>query len=254
MLLAIDIGNTMTDFLLVEEGKESIYYCVSSRRDLTVEEAIASTSLFFQHNHIPTTSVEGVIISSVVPALTEVYNTLCHSLFHVPPMILGPRLKTGVKIVTDNPKEVGADMIAGAAGAKVKGLLPCIIVDFGTATKVYLVDKTGAFLGCSIAAGIGLQSRSLSSSAALLPEVSPSIPAKILGKNTTDSMNSALTYGNVFMAKALADGVEKEAGYPCKRILTGGFSKYVAPLMGDYDYEPRLLLEGLLDIYRRNRQ
>ena len=252
MLLTIDVGNTMTDFGLFSPERETLYYRIRSRRDLTIEEAVASSSLFFRSKDVDSSFIDGAIISSVVPALTEVYRALCSTLFHLEPKILGPKLKTGLRIVTDNPKEVGADMIAAGVAAKQKYGSPCIVVDFGTATKVFLVDSSGSFAGCTIGAGIGLQAASLSSSAALLPEVSLQIPGKILGKNTVDCMNSALTYGNAYAAMALADGIEKEAGYPCKRILTGGFAGNVASLMEGYVYDPHLILEGLSFIYSRN--
>ncbi len=254
MLLTIDIGNTMTGFQLYEGDTSKYSYRIASKKDMTDSEAISSFSLFLQSESIEKGLVEDAIISSVVPALTGVYQSLCKKLFQVEPKILGPRLKTGVKISTDNPKEVGADLIAAAAGAKQKYGAPCIVADFGTATKVFLLDKEGAFAGCTIGAGIGLQAKSLSTEASLLPEVSLQIPDKILGKNTNDSMNSSLTYGAAFSVRSLADGIEKEAGYPCKRILTGGLSKNVLPLLPEFTYDPSLVCDGLCYIYRRNQK
>ena len=254
MLLTIDVGNTMTDFGLFGSGPEPLYYRILSRRELSADEAIASCTLFLKSKDIDPKGIDGVIISSVVPALTDIYCSLSRDLFSIEPKVLGPKLKTGLRIVTDNPKEVGTDMIAASVGAKSRFGSKTIIVDFGTATKVILLDESGSFAGCTIGAGLGLQGASLSSSAALLPEVSLQIPAKILGKNTIDCMNSALTYGNAFAAKSLADGVEKEVGYACARVLTGGFAHFVAPLMPEYTYIPHLVLEGLCDIYRRNQQ
>lgn len=251
MLLAIDIGNTMTDFGLYGEG-DPLFYRVKSKRDITLEEAIASFELFIKSKDISPKDITGAIIASVVPSLTEIHTGLCRSLFHVEPKTLGPRLRTGLKINTDNPKEVGADMIAASVGAKRLYGSCCLIADMGTANKVILLDKEGAFVGCTIGAGIGLQESSLSSGAALLPEVSLQIPGKILGKNTADCMNSGLTYGNAFVVKSLADGIEKEAGYPCKRILTGGFAHYVKELLPEFEYLPNLVLDGLVDIHRRN--
>ncbi|MCR5349144.1 MAG: type III pantothenate kinase [Bacilli bacterium] len=252
MLLAIDVGNTMTDFGFFGSEGDPLFYRTRSRRDITLQEAKASLTIFIKSIGEKTLPVEGAIIASVVPSLTLIYVALCKELFGVEAKVLGPGLKSGIRIVTDNPKEVGADMIAAAVGAKEEYGDACIICDFGTATKVILLDETGAFAGCTIGAGVGLQAESLSSSAALLPEVSLQIPAKILGKNTNDCMNSALTYGNAFAASALADGIEKEAGYPCKRVLTGGFSSTVAPLLPGYAHDPYLVLKGLASIYRRN--
>lgn len=254
MLLAIDIGNTMTDFGLFPDEGEPLLYRIRSRRDQTYEEAKASFEVYLKSKDMEPSIVHGAIISSVVPALTEIFRRLCSEVFGVEALILGPRLRTGLKISTDNPKEVGADMIAASVGAKQKYGPCCIVVDFGTANKVFLIDKEGAFAGCTIGAGLGLQAASLSANAALLPEVSPQIPGKYLGKNTADSMNSSLTYGNAFAAIALADAIEKETGYPCHRVLTGGFSAYVETLFPGYHYEPSLILDGLRHIYERNQK
>ena len=251
MLLAIDIGNTMTDFGLYGEG-EPFYYRTRSNRNATLEEVTASFSLFLRSKEIPVSDVTDVIISSVVPVLTNLYQDLCRTFFHLEPMVLGPRLKTGLKINTDNPKEVGADMIAASVGAKTRFGSCCLLADLGTATKVFLLDQEGAFAGCTIGAGLGLQADALSASAALLPEVSLQIPKKILGKNTVDCMNSALTYGNAFTVRELVNGIEKEIGYPCARILTGGFAHHVKDLLPEFRYEPHLVLEGLREIHRRN--
>lgn len=252
MLLTIDIGNTMTDFGLNDQGAWLSFYRVFSKKESTVEETSASFSLFLKSKGYETSDIKDVIISSVVPSLTNVYAALCRSLFHCEPRVVGPKLKTGLKIVTDNPKEVGADMVASSVGAKTKYGGACLVADLGTATKIYLLDPSGAFVGCCIGAGIGLKERSLSANAALLPEVSLQIPAKILGTNTTDCMNSSLTYGSAFEVKALCDAIEKEAGYPCKRIVTGGYANFILPLLDGFAYEPNLVHEGLLSIYRRN--
>ncbi|MBQ7250069.1 MAG: type III pantothenate kinase [Bacilli bacterium] len=252
MLLTIDIGNTMTDFGLNDQGAWLHFYRFFSKKESSLEETIASFSLFMKSKDIDPNRIDGAIISSVVPSLTQIYVALCKTLFHCEAKVIGPKLKTGLKIVTDNPKEVGADMVASSVGAKEKFGGACLIADLGTATKIYLLDQSGAFVGCCIGAGIGLKEESLAKNAALLPEVSLQIPAKILGTNTIDCMNSSLTYGSSFEVKALCDAIEKEVGYPCKRILTGGYSSFVSSLLPEFIYEPKLIHEGLLSIYRRN--
>ncbi len=252
MLLTIDIGNTMTDFGLNDQDAWLSFYRIFSKKESSLEEITASFSLFFKSKGYRIEDVHDAIISSVVPSLTQVYVTLCKTLFHCDAKVVGPKLKTGLKIVTDNPKEVGADMVASAVGAKAKYQGCCLVADLGTATKVYLLDPNGAFVGCCIGAGIGLKEKALSTNASLLPEVSLQIPNKILGTNTVDCMNSSLTYGSSFEVKALCDAIEKEVGYPCKRILTGGYAPFVSTLLPEFEYEPHLVHEGLLSIYRRN--
>ncbi len=252
MLLTIDIGNTMTDFGLYDHDAWLSFYRVFSKKESSLEETMASFSLFLKSKGIEASEIRHAIISSVVPSLTQIYLDLCKALFHTDAKVVGPKLKTGLKIVTDNPKEVGADMVASSVGAKAKYGGSCLVADLGTATKIYLLDPSGAFVGCCIGAGIGLQAKALSANAALLPEVSLQIPAKILGTNTIDCMNSSLTFGSSFQVKALCDAIEKEVGYPCKRILTGGYAPFILPLMDEFAYEPHLIHEGLLSTYRRN--
>ena len=251
MLLTIDIGNTMTDFGFFGED-EPLYYRIKSNKNASLEETEASFSLFLQSKGIAKKDVRDAIIGSVVPSLTPVYQQIVKHLFGIEAKLFGPKMKTGVKIVTDNPKEVGADMIAVAVAVKAKYGDSVLVADLGTANKVFLISKEGAFAGCTIGAGIGLQERSLSSSASLLPEVSLQIPPQILGKNTIDCMNSALTYGNAFATRALADAIEKEVGYPCKRVLTGGYASYIKDLLPEFVYEPYLVLDGLAETYRKN--
>ena len=243
MLLAIDIGNTMTDFGRFEGGELAHFHRTHSRADLSVEEACLALSK-------GEGTITDVVLSSVVPALTKTYIDACIACFGIEPRVVKPEADGGLTIRTDNPAEVGADLLAAALGAKAIYDHSVIIADLGTASKVLLLDKDGAFAGCTIGTGIGLQSKSLSGGAALLPEVSPQIPNKILGKNTADCMNSALTYGNAFSIRALAEGIEKEAGYPCKRILTGGYANVVKDLLPEFEYQPHLVLCGLSQIQK----
>ena len=254
MLLTIDIGNTMTDFALFEGEEATHFHRIRTHGVSTDEEVATAFSLFLEAQHLDASKVNGAIISSVVPALTASYEKTCSLLFGIEALVLSPETETGIRIETDNPREVGADMIAAAVGAFDRFGASCIVADCGTANKVFLLDKDGAFAGCVIGAGLGLQLSSLSKDTALLPEISPQIPPQILGKNTPDCMGSGITYGNAFAVKALSDGIEREAGYPCKRILTGGYSAFIAELLPEFAHEPHLIHSGLRGIYLRNKK
>ncbi len=254
MLLAVDVGNTLTDLGLYDGDKLLFQYKTRSDTSKSYEEYLASLTIFLESRKIEAKIVDSGIISSVVPSLESLWKKLFREFFGVRALTIGPKLATGIKIDTDNPKEVGADLICDAAGAVAKGLTPCVIADLGTATKVILVDENGHFAGCTIGTGLAVGLNALVHNTAALPEVGLAIPKKVLGKNTRDSMNSAFTYGTAFEVKGLADAIEKEAGYPCKRVLTGGYSEYVQPLLGDWTYDRTLLLEGLVAIYRRNEK
>ena len=254
MLLTIDIGNTMVDLGLFEGTKLLHSYATATDAKKTKEEYIASLRLFLESIKERPESVDGAILSSVVPPLTPVFEETCASLFHLKPRIVGPGLKTGLPIKTDNPKEVGADMICGAVAAKEEFGPRTLVADMGTATKLYLIDETGSFAGCTIGTGLSLEVNALVERAALLPAISLQTPPKILGKNTPDSMNSAFTYGTSFAISGLADAIEKEAGYPLHRVITGGSSKVVKDLLPSFAYRPNLTLDGLCLLYRRNQK
>ena len=138
-------------------------------------------------------------------------------------------------------------------GAKEKYDYPCIIADLGTASKILLLDKSGTFCSCLIMPGLTLSAESLSNKAALLPEVSLIAPKSILAKNTLSSMNAGITYGHADMILGLINRIEKEIGYPCKHILTGGGAIYVKEILGDsFIYDKNLNLDGLNIIVNKN--
>ena len=252
MLLAVDVGNTLTDLGFYEGDKLLHLYKTRSETSKSYEEYIATLTLFLKSEGIDKKQITGGIFSSVVPSLSEIWKRIFQEYFGVRPFFVGPKLSTGIKIDTDNPKEVGADLICDAVGAKEKYGPRCIICDLGTATKTILLDDKGAFAGCTIGTGLAVGLQALVHNTAVLPEVGLVTPKKVLGKNTVDSMNSAFTYGTAFELRGLADAIEKEAGYPCKRILCGGYSRYVKDLLPDFIYDETLLLDALLTLYKRN--
>ena len=254
MLLAIDIGNTLTDFGFFEGEELKKKFSIRSEANRSHDEIVASFSLLLSQTGIKEKEIHRVIISSVVPSLLTIYRDLSQELFGVSARVVGPGLKTGVRVNVDEPKEVGADLIADSAGALSRFGNCCLIADLGTATKILLIDQSGSFAGCTIGAGLGISLDAMVSKTAALPEISLQIPAKIIGKNTVDCMNSALTYGSAFQIRALSDAIEKEVGYPLRRILTGGYSRYIATLLPEFEHEPDLCLIGLNAIDRRNQK
>ena len=251
MRLCVDIGNTMSEFVFFDEsGQVAKSFKTKSVPQRTYEEWRLSLRLDTKEEGIH--SIQAAIISSVVPSLTHIIEKLILELFGVQAKTLGPGLKTGMRINTDNPKEVGADLIADGVGAFALYGGDCLIADLGTATKLIHINDKGAFEGCSIAPGLGLGLAALVNNTAALPEVSLQIPSKIIGKNTNDSMNSGLLYGCAYGLKAMADGVDKEVGRPLKRILTGGYAEFVKDLLPDFHYEPHLLAKGLFALLVKN--
>lgn len=254
MFLAIDCGNTSTEFGFFEGQTLSHAYRVKVDAKKTSDDYIVALSLFLESRKIDATSVQDILISSVVPSFNETLKEICENLFHLEPFFIGPGFPSGIRINTDNPKEVGSDLIADCAGAKALFLAPAIIVDLGTATKVILMGKDGAFEGCAIAPGMAISLNALVGKAAMLTEIDIKIPEKKLGKNTADSISSALTYGNVYAIRGLADAIEEEAGYPCKRVITGGYSKLIKELLPEFEYVHRLSLHGIKAIFDRKKK
>jgi type III pantothenate kinase len=254
MLLAIDVGNTETDFgVFSEDGTLMLTHNMASDQKRTADEYRLSFRAFLGAYKDEAKEIKRVIISSVVPSLKVVWAGIAEEFFHSRPLIVGPGLKTGVRLNVDNPSEVGGDIVAAAAaGASIYGP-KTFIADLGTASKYILIDEKGAFSGLAIAPGIAISMNALVNMTAALPEVTGAAPKHAIGTNTVDCMNSGIAYGGAYEAEGFADAFEKEAGYPLQRVITGGNSAYVRSLLPDFSYRPHLVLEGLALIERRNR-
>ena len=255
MLLTLDIGNTMAKFVFFgEDGNVLHRYQVKTRPERSKDEYASSFSVFLKSHNLDATPCQGAILSSVVPSLTRVFTPLIAEYFGVQPKVLGPGLKTGVAVRTDNPKEVGGDLIGDAIGAKSLYGDSVIIADLGTATKMVLLNDKGDFEGCTIAPGLELGLQALVENTAALTDVSLTVPPHIIGKNTADSMNAGLLYATAFAIATMAKKIEEEAGYPCKYVLTGGYASYVKELLPGFTYEPDLCAKGLLETLLRNQR
>ena len=254
MFLAVDLGNTSVVFAFFEGNDIVCDYRMKTDSKMTPDDYCVKLSLYLESKHINPELIRDILVSSVVPSLNEAIVFVCETLFHIKPLFIGPGVPSGIRVNTDNPKEVGGDLIADCAGAKALFNEPCLIVDLGTATKLIVMGKDGAFEGCCIAPGVAISLSALVGNAALLGDVDIKIPSKTLGKNTGDSISSALTYGTAYSIKGLADALEKEVGYPLKRVLTGGYARILGPLLPDYHYEPNLTLIGIKAIFERNHR
>ncbi len=252
MIILVDIGNTNI-FIGVYQNQKliSTYRTITDKRKSSDDYAI-NIRVFVEHLHVQE-PVEGAIISSVVPLLTETIQKALYTLYEVKALIVGPKLKSGIPIRMDNPNEVGADLISVSVGAIKKYGYPLLIVDLGTATKIIAIDQQGAFVGGIIMPGIKISMDALVSKTSQLPEVSLIAPKHVIGKNTFDCMNSGAVYGHVEAIKGVARLMEKELGYPCHYVLTGGYGKILYEHIGlDVTYDENLILDGLLHLYFKN--
>ncbi len=253
MLLVIDVGNTNIVYGLFDGQTLVHQFRVESGRGRTADEyAVTLRQLLAMHDIAPG-EVRASIIASVVPSLTEPMTQLVRRAFGHDAKIVGPGIKTGMAILYENPREVGADRIVNAVAAfeKVKGAV--IVVDFGTATTFDCVTPKGEYLGGVIAPGIQISADALFSRAAKLPRVEIALPPKVVGKNTLHSMQSGIVYGYVGLVDGLVDRLRDELGYACDVIATGGLATLIAPLSRTIrEVDDVLTLVGLRILHDRN--
>lgn len=254
MLLTIDIGNTLIDFGIWDNEELTCVYKCRTKPIRSLDEYRSVVELFMMTKHLKEDDVDRALISSVVPHLSPIFRSIVSSLFGVKAKILGPRLKTGMAIKTDNPQEVGADLVADAIGAISLYEKNIFIADLGTANKFIYIDESSSFGGCAIAPGLGMGAMTLSKDTAALPEVNLLAPDHVIGKNTHDSMNAGIIFTNVYAIKGFAESFQKESNKPLKLVLTGGNAIYVKKYLPEFAYEENLLLLGLKEIDKRNKK
>ncbi len=254
MILTIDIGNTSIHMGIFDGPKLLKTWKLQSVRERTCDEYSLLIFGFFRAAHLQLENIDGAIISSVVPPLTPIFQTLCQQLFKVKALILGPGLKTGMPILYENPAEVGADRVAGAVAAYEKFGGPVIIVDLGTATTFDAVSAKGEYLGGAIAPGIQISAEALTVHTAKLPRIELSKPKRVIGRTTVASMHSGIYIGYIGLISHLVNEMKKELGTETKVVATGGFASWIASDVPVIDkVEPYLVLEGLKIIYERNK-
>ncbi len=254
MLLAIDVGNTNI-VLGVFKGKKLIHHWkIQTEKEKTIDEYGVTLLNLFSLSGPEKTEIQSVIISSVVPPLTPIFEDLSKSLFQVKPVVVGPGLKTGMPILYENPLEVGADRVVAAVAAYEKHGGPCIVVDFGTATTFDAVSASGEYLGGAIAPGIQISAEALYLKTAKLPRIEIKKPKKAIGRTTVTSMQSGLYFGYVGLVSKIIEELKGELGEETKVISTGGFAAQISHEITRIDaQEPNLILEGLRIIHERTR-
>src|SRR6202165_3296730 len=265
MLLAIDVGNTNTVLGLYDvssgaarsgggPGALRDSFRVRAEKDRTGDEYGLQIKALFDFAKLDLSQVKDVIISSVVPPMAFPLEQMCSRFFGKKPLFVGPGVKTGMPVLYDNPREVGADRIVNAVAAYERFKQGLIIVDFGTATTFDAVTPKGEYLGGAIAPGIGISMEALFPRASKLPRVAFARPERVVGRNTVSSMQSGLVYGYVGMVDGICVRMKDELGFPVKTVATGGLAPLIANISERIEVVDDLLtLEGLRIIYQRNR-
>lgn len=253
MVLLLDLGNTNLYVGVYHNGSLVKEYRTNSDVNKSSDEYSDIIRAFFIANFLDPSEFKGAILASVIPSLTQVLARMVDKLLNVKCMIVGKSLKSGLSIRIDNPNELGTDLVADSVGGKAKYGYPLLITDMGTATKILAIDKNGNFVGCVIAPGIKVAMMALTKKSAQLMDIDLVAPEKVIGKNSPDSLNSGSIYGNIAMIEGMNRMMEKELGYPCKKVITGGYSNLLKEHIDkEFVHDPTLILEGLYQIYLKN--
>lgn len=254
MILAIDIGNTSIVIGCFEENNIKFTERLSTNHTATALEYAILFKNVLEIYSITPEQIDGGIISSVVPSLTNVIKQAMAKLSHDNILVIGPGIKTGLSILMDNPAQMGADLVVDAVACINEYPLPAAVFDLGTATTISIIDKDKNYTGTIIMPGMEVSLNSLVGKTSQLPRISFDRPKHIIAKNTVESMKSGILYSTASSIDGMIDRIEEEMGQKLTVIATGGLASTVVPLCRrEIILDDDLLLKGLAIIYKKNR-
>ncbi|MGD0779389.1 MAG: type III pantothenate kinase [Dehalococcoidales bacterium] len=255
MLLAFDIANTNIKIGMFDGDKLRATWRISTGVQRMADEYAVMLLNLLKHQGIDFKDIKEGAMSCVVPPLVTTFNELFERYFNIKPLVVGPGVKTGVRIRYPNPREVGADLIANAAAALHLYKPPIIVVALGTATAFAIVSKGGDYLGGVIAPGLGISAEALYTRTAALPRVELAKPKKAIGDNTQTSMQSGLIFGWAGLIEGIVSRIQKELGEKAMVVATGGYADIIAKETKAIDkVNPDLTLIGIKVIHDMNRE
>jgi type III pantothenate kinase len=255
VLLAIDNGNTQTHIGVFDGERLVEHWRLATVREITADELAAGMAGLLGLRGLSLADVDGAIVSSVVPQLDHEYELVSERYLAGTLVLVGPGLKTGMRIRIENPHELGADRLANAVAAYDRTGGACIAVDFGTALNFDIVSSEGDFLGGIFAPGVDISMDALAQRAAKLPKVDLEAPKELIGRSTPAAMQSGIVYGFAGLVDGILSRVREELGDEATAIATGGHAAAIAPFCDQIDEVDDLLtLTGLRLIWERNRE
>lgn len=254
MILAIDIGNTNIVMGIFDGNKILFRERVSTNQTATDLEYAAAINTALNMHGVDKGTIDGAIISSVVPSVTNTFKRAVEKYTGAKVMVVGPGIRTGLSILIDNPAQLGSDLVVDAVAGINEYPVPLIIIDMGTATTLSVVDKNKNYLGGMIMTGMAVSTDALTMRTSQLPKIAFEIPKKVIGTNTVDCMKSGIMYSNACAIDGLIERIEEEIGESCTAVATGGLAGTITPLCRhDIILDDDLLLKGLMIIYNKNK-
>lgn len=255
MLLVIDVGNTNT-VLGIYRGEELVdHWRIETRKGRTADEHGMLLLSLLQTRGISPAEITATVVSCVVPSLLQALDWTAQRYLGHAPMVVGPGIRTGMAILVDNPRELGADRIVNCVAAYEKYKTAMIVVDFGTATTFDCVSKKGEYIGGAIAPGFAISAEALFRETSKLPRVELARPRRVIGKNTIDHMQSGLFYGYAGLVDGLVTRLAAEMGLKPKVVATGGLAGLIAEAATSLEVvDAHLTLDGLRMLWERNQE
>ena len=253
MILAVDIGNTNVVLGCIEGEQILFLERMATDRGATDMEYLVRIRSVLKYRDIDPKNLEGAIICSVVPIVTMNVRPAVEQLTSKTAVVVGPGIKTGLRINIDNPGALGADRVADAVAAVHNYPVPLITIDMGTATTIGVVDETKTFIGGMIVPGVMVSLNALAGGTAQLPQISLDPPKEAIGRNTVDCMRNGIIYHNAAGVDGMIERIEAQLGKKCTVVMTGGLSAVIGPhCKHEMIIDPELLLKGLMILYRKN--
>jgi len=255
MLFCIDVGNTNIVLGVTQENRILYHWRIRTEKDVTADELGILVTNLFQSAGLKLNDIKNIILSCVVPTLLNTIDEFSHRYFNVSPMVVDSELYTGMPILIDNVKEVGADRIVNAVGAYEKYRKALVAVDFGTATTFDYISEEGAYMGGAIAPGVLISCEALFQKASKLPRVEIfARPKSVIGKDTISSMNVGIVYGYAGLVDGIVNRMKAASGRDLTVVATGGLAPLICDVSATIDHvEEFLTLDGLMIIFSKNQ-